>query len=120
MNNRTESARRQRAANAERFGELLNAGHCPTFADELVAIWREFHEAYQRYQIARSGLAAFAAELSLRGDPRFRFTKLPGGEKVPLYLAEASSEDEVRRNPSLVLGLPRSPRRREKGKASQC
>lgn len=109
-------ARRQRAADAERFGELLNAGHFPAFVDELVATWQEFDAICQRYLNTESNLVAFACEYELFGTPRFHRISLPGGNSAQLFLREANSEEEVRRNPRIVLGLPRSPRRREKGR----
>jgi hypothetical protein len=108
VNHRNEPTRSQRAADAERFGELLDAGNFPEFVDELIARWREFNAICQRFLSTESELVAFTCELEIFGTPRFQSVALPNGKAAQLFLRDASSELEIRRNPSIVLGLPRS------------
>lgn len=110
MHHRNELARRQLVAYAECLGELIDGGYFPELANELIAVWLDFNMVYQRYLRETVAINAFALEHQLLGDERFHRITLPTGGIAPLYLGEGSSEGQVRRNPSILLGLPRKRR----------
>lgn len=89
------------------FCKLVDPDYFPEFVGQLVAVWREFNEIYQRYLDEKNGIAAFAILLSLIEDPRFRCIQMPNGEVVELRLEGAKWDFQIERNPKTVLAPPR-------------